>query len=155
LLAERDRRLAVGDYSRSRTLALATAAAPAVSRELGISFQDEEWLGQAGAGSAVRAAVRNFFDPLPIPKFLSSRVRDLLMLLPRFTTTAHTNRVLHHPEYRYARELFSLLTICCGWPEDILEPWPTLGAARRRRCRPGRRRQKHVRRSHHKQWDEK
>jgi poly(A) polymerase len=155
LLAERDRRLAAGDYSRSRTLALATAAAPTVSHELGISFCDEDWLKKPGAGSAVREVVRKFFDPLPIPRFLSARVRELLLLLPRFASFAHKNRALHHPEYRYARELYSLLTECCGWPLETIEQWPTLGTVRRRRRPPGRKRQKHVRRSHHKQWEDK
>lgn len=152
LLAERDRRKATRNfYSGSRTLAIATTVVAAVAEDLGCNLHDRLWEHEPGIETLVRNRIYNLFEPLPIPKILTARTRDVILALPRLQTHAHKKRTLHHPEYRYTRELFSLLTTVCGWDPELIRLWPTQGTAK-----PGRRkrlRQKHVKRSHRKEWE--
>ncbi len=152
LLAERDRRSTQPGYSRSRTLAFATLTAASVADVLGVSLRRAVWPAEHGIEPAVQQTIRAFFEPLPLPKVLAARTRDVMFLLPWFTSTEHRNRLLSHSEYRYARELFSLLTTVCDWNPDLLAEWPETGSGRggRRRRRPP---SKHVRRSHRKHWE--
>jgi len=152
LMAERDRRSAAGSYSRSRALALATMGLPFAAEALGVGGLDGLWEHTAGLERTVRESLRNQFAPLPTPKVLTARARDVILMLPRFYTTAHRKRLLNYQDYRYARELFSLATAVRGWPKDIIDQWPVSG-----HMAPGpardRHRQKHVRRSHRKHWE--
>jgi poly(A) polymerase len=142
LLAERDRRLAAGSSSGSKALALATIAFPAAAAALGCEH-DPARLWEPGDGVDVecREAVRRFFQPFTVSRFFSARVRDILLLLPRFKDPASGNRLLRHPEYKYGRELFALLTTVCQWSGDTLSRWPPHdpalhGSPRRREQRP-------------------
>ena len=95
--------------------------------------------------------MRTYYSPLPVPRVLSARARDILLLLPRFRSPGHRRRLLHNPEYRYARELYSLLTRVCDWDPAVIEPWPVFGDYV---PEPRGLRQKHMHRSHHKEWEE-
>jgi poly(A) polymerase len=153
LMRERDRRNAAGDYSRSRALAIATLVLGFVAEALGATELDGLWEHSAGLERPVRDTVRGLLTPLPVPKALTARARDIILMLPRFATTAHKKRLLHHADYRYARELYALAAKVQGWDEAVLVNWPRTGHAPPvRRSRWGR--QKHVRRSHRKQWNE-
>ena len=153
LIAERDLRKVAPNYSRSRALAIITHIAPAIAEHLNWDLANGPWEYEPGIESAIQDWLRDFFLPLPMPRFLIARARDALLLLSRFRNHEHTARLLHHPEYGYARELLSLLTTVCGWDPHRLEDWPVQGHGR-----PGRRRQqirgKHVTRSHKKHWEQ-
>ncbi len=127
LLTTRDDRLAAGDYSKSRTLALATAAF-AYARQATGARPGTLWDYTPGVERLVRDAVVDFFAPLPVPKVLSARIRDLLLLLSRFRSPNNHNRLLAHPEYRYARELYQILTIVHGWDAELIANWPVMGS---------------------------
>ena len=151
LLGERDRRVAAGGYSRSRTLAIATVGYADVAAELGSAAPDLFWEYRAGLERSCRDAIAAFFHPYHLPRFLSARARDLLLLLPRFPGQKGQRRILRHPEYRYARELFSLLCTIRGNGQEALEHWPPAGRSPVPQ-RGGQRREKHVQRSHRKRW---
>jgi poly(A) polymerase len=123
LMAERDRRVKAGGYSRSKTLALATICFAAVAEDLGSPAPGCLWEYRHGIESGCRDAVSRFFLPFRIPRFLSARVRDVLLLQPRFQAR-YSRRVTRHPEYKYARELFSALTSVMGWDASQLGAWP-------------------------------
>ncbi len=140
LLAARDARVAAGGYSKSRTLALATLAFPAVAAELKGAPEAVLWERRPGLERPCRAAIQRFFTPFRVPRYLSARARDLILLLPRFFDGRRRARVLEHPEYKYSRELFSLLCEVRQWDEDLLQAWPPPRSAprppeRRRRAR--------------------
>jgi poly(A) polymerase len=124
LLAERDRRVEAGTYSTSKALALATASLPYVAARLGGRDLGELWDSDSPADHHCRDAVHDFFAPFPVSRFFSTRVRDIALLLPRFASRARMSRLLRHPEYKYARELYTLTGHVCGWPAETLAGWP-------------------------------
>ncbi len=124
LLAERDRRVEAGAYSTSKALALATACLPYVASRLGGKELGELWAYDPPVDHHCRDAVHDFFNPFPVSRFFSSRVRDIALLLPRFDSRTRMARLVRHPEYKYARELYALTGRVCGWPDDILAGWP-------------------------------
>lgn len=139
LLTARDARIAAGGYSKSRTLALATLVFPEVEAELRDGSDTALWEGRPGLERPCRFAIQRFFEPFRIPRYLSARARDLSLLLPRFMDRRHAGRVVNHPEYKYARELFSLLCEVRDWDPDLLAAWPA--PKRTAKPPPGRRRQ--------------
>jgi len=154
MLSERGRRIAAGPYSNSRVLAMATLAYPLVADQLGSDEPGEMWEHQAGLETPVRDTVSDVFAPYAAPRFLSARTRDIVLMQPRFLGGARKKRLLRHPDYRYGRELFSIIATVTDMGPDILTQWPVFGdasGASRRHDNPG----KHVRSSHKKHWDEK
>lgn len=141
ILSERDKRLAESrHYSNSRVQALSCLIYAQVGAELGIP-EGELWSYHPGIEHDFRDVILNFLAPLPIPRILATRIRDVFLLLPRFRETKGRQRLLSHPDYRYARELFSILTALFNWDQETLENWPVLGTGRSQRGYPkGRRR---------------
>lgn len=146
LLSERDRRRARGWYSNSRTLAVMTTTVPIIAEDLGLVDFSDLLSIHSGLGQLIKESIRRTYAPLPVPKHITARARDGILLLPLFVSTGHRNRLLHHPDYRYARELFSLLTEVFGWGPEMIAQWPekgTSGGGRgRRRGGSSRRRRK-------------
>ncbi|MFO7821181.1 MAG: hypothetical protein R6V56_03870, partial [Lentisphaeria bacterium] len=129
LLSERDTRRAKGWYSNSRTLAVMTTTIPIVAEDLGlVDFADLLSIHE-GLGKMIKDSIRRAYAPLPVPKHISARARDGILLLPQFVNTEHRNRLLHHPDYMYAREPFSLLTEIFQWDPEMISRWPEKGAA--------------------------
>lgn len=124
LLAERDRRVNGGEYSSSKALALATACLPYVISRLGGPGGDDLWEHDPAKEHHCREAVQEFFQPFPVSRFFVARVRDIILLLPRFAERIRVSRLARHPEYKYGRELFVILGHVCGWPEERLAGWP-------------------------------
>lgn len=153
ILRERDRRVEAGTYSTSKALALATASLPYVVSRLGGSELGDLWAHDPPVEHHCRDAVHDFFHPFPVSRFLSSRVRDIALLLPRLASRVRLARLARHPEYKYALELYALIGRVCGWPDEGLAGWPVPvpaegpapGAERPRRPR-GRRAPRGVRR---------
>ncbi len=141
LLEKRDAKVATGTYSTSKALALATICLAYVIDEIGESSPGEMCGHQPGREGISRDAILRFFHPLPVPRFFSSRVRDILLLLPRMKSGSRVARICRHPEYRYGRELYSLFGEACGWDGEFMAPWPKAhphhpaGGSRRRRSR--------------------
>lgn len=124
LLSERDRQLAARDYTHAKTLMIATLCLASAARAMG-SDPKRLWEHEAGLEPVCRDAVVEFMKPFPVPRFLSARARDVLLLLPRFVEADDPSRRLQrHPEYKYARELFLLWGACAGLPRQELEKWP-------------------------------
>ncbi len=124
VLAERDRCLQADGYTKSKTLALATVCAIPVIHELSQGDFDGLWEHGSGLERPCRDVIANFFSPFQPPRVLSARVRDLFLLLPRFRECKRMNKLMHHPEYKYARELFLVVGKALGWPQDQLDFWP-------------------------------
>ena len=125
LLAERDRRMAAGGYSNSRALALSTVVFPAVATALGCEDDPSRlWEPGEGVDAECREAIRRFFQPFTVSRFFTARVRDILLLLPRFRDPTTKGRLLRHPEYKYGRELFALLATVYQWGDECLAEWP-------------------------------
>jgi poly(A) polymerase len=155
LMQERDRRKQEGTYWLSRRLALATLTLPAVVKKLTGNDEFDWWEYEHGTEKTARHEICQLLEPLPTPKALSHNAKDVILLLPRFDQEGHRKRLLHDHQYRWARELFSILLTVMGWDKTILEKWPVDNGQRppKRRNR-GRPRQKHVKRSHKKEWNE-
>ncbi|MFA4943290.1 MAG: hypothetical protein WC789_01140 [Lentisphaeria bacterium] len=126
LLSIRDRRLAAGVYAKSQTMGLATVAlAPVASALRQLSGAAAPlWLPAPEMASCARDTLRRLFEPYAMPRFLQARVRDTLMLLPAFLEPGPDDFVVRHPQYRYARELFSMFAEHHGWDAAELEQWP-------------------------------
>jgi len=148
LLASRDYRKQQGWYSNSRTLALITVSFPVVAGQIGTPCLENMAEYQPGLPDRITNCIRGLFEPLPLPKNLSSRARNAILLLPQFLSKDHQNRLLHHPEYRYARELLSLLVSVLEWEPEIVEQWPEKGKWRPKRKKKKNRR-KHNRKPPH------
>ena len=124
-LRERDRRVTAGGYSTSKALAIATACLPAVSAALSPPGLEEPlWKYTEGIERVCSHEVRAFFEPLPVSRFLTARARDIILLLPRLASGRGVSRAVRHPEYKYARELFAVLTAVCGWGTAALAALP-------------------------------
>lgn len=124
MLAERDRQMATRDYTQAKTLMIATLCLPAAARDIG-GDPRHLWEHDMGLERPCRDAVVEFMKPFPVPRFLSARSRDVLLLLPRFAQADDPSRRLQrHPEYKYARELFLLWGRCVGLPDEDLARWP-------------------------------
>jgi len=145
LLAVRDSRLAAGNYSKSRALGLATTAFAFVARQLDTPA-GELFEYTPGIERSLKDAIFEFFAPLPLPRLLTARTRDVLLLLPRFRQTHGRNKLIGHPEFRYARELYSILTVVYGWDPAVIEGWPEMGTGHPYRNRQDRRRKSRRRR---------
>jgi len=124
LLSARDGRVAAGGYSTSKSLALATLSLAAVAKAVGEAGLGDLWGHREGLECDIRDAIQGFFTPLPVSRYFTARVRDILMLTARLKEGRVRKRLLRHPEYKYARELFSLLVAVCGWPGSQLDTWP-------------------------------
>jgi len=124
LLRERDRRMRDGEYWPSKALALATVSFPAVAAALGPNESEPLWEYEPGMERECRTAIRDFFAPFPLSRYFTARVREIALLVPRFMQNTRRKRLLGHPEYKYGRELFSLLVTVRDWPVSLLAPWP-------------------------------
>jgi poly(A) polymerase len=156
-LRERDRRIKAGGYTTSKTLALATACVfPVMAKMNPDGKPGELWDPAEVEERACRDLLNDFFLPFPVPRVLSARARDLIMMLPRFVQKRQPRKLQHHPEYKYARELFLLVATVCGWSQELQDFWPVpepnehvdaemrrKSARRGRRSRGGRRRRRH------------
>jgi len=136
LLTARDERTAAGDMPASRTLALATVVLPAVEQRLGDGPPGTLWDHRVGIERPCREAVCTFFSPLRVSRYLAARIRDLLLLLARFDGPVR-GRVIRHPEYPLARELYFILTAARGQPPETAERWPAPRRGRRNDSRDG------------------
>lgn len=150
LLGERDRQMRERDYTHAKTLMIATLCLPHVTKALGATGT-ALWGHTGGLERRCRDEVVEFMKPFPVPRFLSARARDVLLLLPRFADSDQpSKRLLTHPEYKYARELFHLWGRCAGLDEKQLAVWPAPTESdhqaaqrkRRGRRRNGRRRKR-------------
>ncbi len=126
LLQLRDERVAAGVYSKSQTLGLATLALAFVGPSLrqGDENPGPLWSTSREASLRCREALRIFFEPYPVPKFLQIRTREVLMLMPSFFQAEPQHHVVSHPQYRYARELFHHLAKLQGWDIGQFAHWP-------------------------------
>lgn len=141
-LAERDRRrTTIPGYTTSKAVALATVALPFVVNQLRQpECQSELWDYESGIEHGCRTALHEFMMPFPLSRYFSSRMRDMLLLLPRLLTSVKREKLLRHPEYKYGRELLSLLITVKGWDASMLDPWPEIDMREERKPRRTRRR---------------
>lgn len=125
MLASRDRRLDAGDYTLAKTLILATLSFVPVAESLGMSLPSGRlWEPEPGLERLCRNEILKFLEPFPVPRFLSARARDVILLMPRFFSREQPDRTLRHPEYKYARELFLILAEVFDWDHELVSAWP-------------------------------
>lgn len=148
-LAERDAALRDGNYSNSKALALATACLPWVVSQLQ-EPDDAEGLWHPGSncGPACSAAILAFYEGFVLPRFFSTRIRDMMLLLPKLADPEQAWHCFQHREYKYGRALLILLLHAQGKDCSAAEALPlpedaeaALAAApiKKRRRRPRRR----------------
>ena len=156
LVQERDTRVRAGGYSTSKSLALATACLPSVLAALNPGAAPAAlWDPQPNLEQRCRQAVRGFYAPFPLSRYFSARVRDIILLLPRFRNGGHKAAVCRHPEYKYGRALFAALSHVCGWPEAGVRAWPPPPETERRSRRSQRPRGRGRRRRFDREQDKK
>lgn len=144
VLGERDARLGAGEYSNSRALALASMVYAYACERLNVPA-GKLWQFEPGIERCFREIVSEFFAPLVVPRVLTARTRDVLLLLPRFQSNRGRNRLIGHPDYRYARELYSILTTIHGWDPETIAHWPVMGTGHPHGRKPRRRSRRHPR----------
>ena len=143
-LQERATRMAAGGYSTSKALALATVCLSQVTEKMGCHDLGDLWQHREGLEHECRTAIQEFFSPFPVSRYFTARVRDIIMLLPRLKSGLRKTAVMRSPEYKYGRELFSLVATVCGWHADVLDEWPAPEpTSNKRRSDGGRRRSRH------------
>lgn len=149
LLRRRDAKVATGNYSDSRILALGTMMFFFVQKRLQRRCGEQEFVWQFSDGMEgyFRETVFRFFAELSIPKFLRLRLTTMMLALPRFLQGKKRQLLMQNLEYRYARELFALIVDEYGLDEQsYLANWPMFSSSnhlrkrnKRRRPRPRRR----------------
>ncbi len=100
---------------------------------------EQLWEHQPGLERFCRDEILGFLQPLNVPRFLTARARDVILLLPRFRYNQKPGKLIRHPEYKYGRELFLLVAELFEWGDDIVSGWPAPDKARRRKSRGNRR----------------
>lgn len=148
LLQERDRRMVAGVYAKSKTMGLSTLAFAYVERRMvEAGYAHPLWPRGEGVERQCRDFILDFFKPFAVPRFLTARTQDVFKLLPVFLAPPgeRADAVVQHHEYKYARELFSMLAELRGWDPMHLEAWPSPDGlpssdGESRRERPARRR---------------
>lgn len=125
LLSLRDEAVRTGDYSSSKGLALATPCLPWVSSQLrGTADQAGIWQNDAESGACCTAAILSFYEGFVLPRFFSTRMREMIMMLPALADTATARRCFRHREYKYGRALLVLLTEALGEGSQAAQALP-------------------------------
>lgn len=124
-LAERDVALRSGGYSNSKALALATACLPWVVNQLQ-EPDDARGLWRPGndCGPACSAAIVAFYEGFVLPRFFSTRIRDMMLLLPKLADPERAWHCFQHREYKYGRALLILLLHAQGKDCPAVEALP-------------------------------
>lgn len=131
ILEVRDAHIKGGEYSYSKTLTISTLCFVHVAGQMLRETEESDrsvrdlWSHQSGLEKICRDCVADFMQPFHVPRFLSARTRDLILMLPRFFDQQSGKRkMLRHPEYKYARQLFMVLADVFNWDADIVKRWP-------------------------------
>jgi len=156
MLRQRDAAISAGGYTNSKTLSMATLCLLSVTGRLRAQRPGDDglWDYFPGIERQCRDEVCEFFLPFNIPRYLSARVRDIILMLPRFVGRRRASKLRTHPEYKYARELFRLWGVATGLDSEAIEFWPEPrpgpprgeGGGERSGKRPRRSRRSHGRR---------
>ncbi|NLG15005.1 MAG: polynucleotide adenylyltransferase PcnB [Lentisphaerae bacterium] len=137
LLKTRDAEVASGNYSHSRSLALATVVLPVALRALRPITEDDEDAILLGDGGAVcLRVVRQFFSSFVLPRLYAIRVKEILLLIPALSSEL-APRFYRHREYKYGRLLLQLLVKTLDWDPEIANrlPPPEVASNMKRRRR--------------------
>ena len=127
MLAVRDHRMLTHSfYSDSRVLAFGTLAFSFVHEDLcrHLGSEDDFWAHGSGVDRFCKSALFRFFNNVSIPKFVRLRLHNLILGLPRFLKTKKKKALFHNREYRYAREVMSIIVEVFELAPDTPSEWP-------------------------------
>lgn len=124
LLAARDRRLASGDLFPSRVTGLAVLLLPCISAEFGNPDEGPLWENVTGIDQAVHARIGAFLSPYQMPREMVAKVRETLLMQPKFLAGRNRKRLYNHPLYARARDVFGLLVEAAGLDAELAAQWP-------------------------------
>lgn len=149
LLAARDAGIAARDAARktdhnadgkatpkifpSRVTGLAAVALPFLEAELGNGNGEPLWESGEGIDRTINGCIRELFDLYKLPRSMTAKTRDVLMLLPKLHDDTVRGRVIRHPEYPRARDLYQAFVSANGLDDELVARWPP-----RRRSSKGR-----------------
>ncbi len=150
LLKTRDNYLARGEVFASRVTALGVILLPFAAREFQAHANGFLWKNFTGVDKQLHSLIKGFFAPPAAlncpPRYMVAKIRDVLLLQPKLLQNIGRRRVLRHPEYSWARDLFSICVYALKMDggKDLLDPWPPgpsrRGSQRQSQGQPGRRR---------------
>ena len=135
LIADRDAKIVAG-CSLSRAYSLALLAYRFVEKGLNPDSEfGDGWERFDGIEVKVRKLVEEVLGPYQMTRAISSRVRDVLLLLTRLQSNKGHNKTRNNPEFHYAWLLFNSLADTLSWPEEVTEPWKEEDSLTNRRPR--------------------
>jgi poly(A) polymerase len=146
LLGARDKLLAEGDIYPSRVTGLATLALPFLDSR-GEGDVHELWHNAAGTDRRIRQRLRRFYQLYQLPRAMSAKVRDVLLLQPKFYDGRGAKRIMSHPEYSRARDMFRTFVTGAQLDPELLERWPLIPDSEKKKQKPRRRSRRRRRRS--------
>lgn len=107
ILDVRDQRMAEGDLYPSRVTGLAMIMLPYVQSELG-DDKGPLWRNFGGIDRVLSERIREFYHPYGMPRYSRAKILDVLVLQPKFLQPRMRRRLMAHPEYKRARDVFDV-----------------------------------------------
>ena len=108
LLGMRDELLARNEVFASRVTGMCVLILPFVAAACGAPEDAPLWRNSAGIDGHLQGLVRDFLSPYNVPRHMVAKIRDTLLLQPKFMDGRNRKRTLRHPEYDRARDLFGV-----------------------------------------------
>jgi len=135
LLMARDEALANDVIFASRISGLGTMILPFVIERFKKRELNGLWKNFNGVDKIIQTVVKEFMGPYLVPRYAVAKIRDILLIQPKLLEARNRKRMLKHPEYNRARDLFEVVVRGLGLSESFLEYWPIQQASPRKRGR--------------------
>ena len=124
LLAQRDRLMQQEEAFPSRVTGLAAMILPFALERFGTSDPAALWHNFGGIDRELQHLVKEFLAPYNVPRHMSAKIRDALLLQPKLLSGRSRKRMQRHPEYNRSRDLFEVCVPVLGIDPELLATWP-------------------------------
>lgn len=124
LLTIRDTLLRDKRIYPSRITGLVGLLFPFVLRKCREDAQERLWQNRMGIDREIHHFIRQFFSSYNLPRVMTARTRDVLILQPKFLQQKERKRLLQHPEYARGRDFFQVLAQGLALPPEAVDFWP-------------------------------
>ncbi len=112
LLKIRDQKLREDKIFPSRVTGFTTMLLPFLEAELGDGDETQPlWINYAGIERRISSEITEFLAPYPVPRRLVAKIRDVILLQPKFLNSSKGKRIRKHAEYRRGKDTFQIYTI--------------------------------------------
>ncbi len=137
LLEVRDRMLSAGEVYPSRVTGACAMLLPMAANAFRKHCQDDSylWSNFASVDKKLQLLIKEFLSPYLVPRYIVAKIRDVLLLQPKLLAVRNRKRVMRHPEYNRARDLFRICVQAYDLPPEAMDPWPEVEQPRRGRRR--------------------